>query len=134
MGQKSHKGFYDEDGSEKELLKIIDTVQKAEKLKKTQFSRERLLYLMVNEAILVLQEKITSVTDIDIAMMAGTGFPQQIGGPLKYADEIGLDVLLAGLEKFKDEFGLRFWPAPMLKRMVAGGWLGKKAGRGFYTH
>ena len=134
FGQKSGKGFFDEDGSEQELSKIIAGVQKEAGIKKTEFSPERLVYIMVNEAILVLQEKITSVTDVDIAMMAGTGFPQEIGGPLKYADEVGLDVVLAGLEKFKDDLGFRFWPAHMLKRMVAGGLLGKKTGRGFYTH
>jgi 3-hydroxyacyl-CoA dehydrogenase len=109
-------------------------VQTEKALEKKEFTPERLLYLMVNEAILVLQEKITSVADIDIAMMAGTGFPQEIGGPLKYADEVGLDVILDGLEKFKDDHGFRFWPAYMLKKMVSGGLLGKKTGRGFYTH
>jgi len=134
LGQKTGTGFFDEDGSEKELSTVIKEVQKEQGLKKTQFTPERFLYLMVNEAIQVFQEKITSVTDIDIAMMAGTGFPQELGGPLKYADEVGLDVVLQGLDKFKDEFGFRFWPAHMLKRMVAGGLLGKKTGRGFYTH
>ena len=133
-GQKSGQGFYDEDGSEKELSQIVTQVQKEEGIKKTEFSPERLLYVLINEAILVLQEKVSSVTDIDIAMMAGTGFPQDKGGPLKYADQVGLDVVLAGLDKFKDELGFRFWPAHMLKKMVAGGLLGKKSGTGFYTH
>ncbi len=134
LGQKSGEGFYDDDGSEKKLAQIVKEVQTEKSLQKKKFTPERLLYLMVNEAVLVLQEKITSVTDIDIAMMAGTGFPQEIGGPLKYADEVGLDVVLNGLEKFKDEYGFRFWPAYMLKKMVCGGLLGKKTGRGFYTH
>ena len=134
FGQKSGKGFYDEDGSEKELSQIIAEAQKEYNVKKTKFSPQRLLYLMVNEAILVMQEKITAATDIDIAMMAGTGFPQEVGGPLKYADEVGLDILLAGLEQFKSELGHRFWPSYTLKKMVAGGLLGKKSGMGFYTH
>ncbi len=134
LGQKSGAGFYDADGSEKELQEIVKQVQKEEGLKKTSFSPERLLYLMINEAVLVLQEKIASATDIDIAMMAGTGFPQELGGPLKYADKVGLDVILEGLEKFKAELGMRFWPAHLLKRMVAAGLLGEKTGRGFYTH
>jgi len=134
LGQKSGAGFYDEDGSENQLQEIIKQIQQKEGLKKTSFSPERLLYIMVNEAILVLQEKIASATDIDIAMMAGTGFPQEIGGPLKYADKVGLDMVLEGLEKFKNELGFRFWPAHMLKRMVAAGLLGEKTGRGFYTH
>ncbi len=134
LGQKTGAGFYDADGSEKELQEIVRQIQKEEGLKKTTFSPERLLYLMINEAVLVLQEKIASATDIDIAMMAGTGFPQELGGPLKYADKIGLDVVLDGLEKFKNELGMRFWPAHLLKRMVAAGLLGEKTGRGFYTH
>jgi len=134
LGQKAGAGFYDEDGSEKQLQEIIKQIQQQEGLKRTEFSPERLLYLMVNEAILVLQEKITSVSDIDIAMMAGTGFPQTIGGPLKYADKVGLDVILEGLEKFKNDLGFRFWPAYLLKRMVAAELLGEKTGRGFYTH
>lgn len=134
LGQKAGAGFYDADGSEKELQEIVTQLQKEEGLKKTSFSPERLLYLMINEAVLVLQEKIASATDIDIAMMAGTGFPQELGGPLKYADKVGLDVILKGLEKFKAELGMRFWPAHLLKRMVAAGLLGEKTGRGFYTH
>ncbi len=134
LGQKSGAGFYDEDGSEKQLQQFIKEVQQKEGLKKTSFSPERLLFFMVNEATLALQEKIASATDIDIAMMAGTGFPQELGGPLKYADKVGLDTILDGLEKFKDELGFRFWPAHMLKRMVAAGLLGEKTGRGFYTH
>ena len=134
LGQKSGQGFYDEDGSEKKLQEIIKELQRKEGFKKTTFSPERLLYLMVNEAVLVLQEKIAAATDIDLAMMAGTGFPQLIGGPLKYADKVGLDTILDGMEKFKDELGFRYWPAHILKRMVAAGLLGEKTGRGFYTH
>ncbi|MDZ7264795.1 MAG: 3-hydroxyacyl-CoA dehydrogenase family protein, partial [candidate division KSB1 bacterium] len=66
LGQKSGAGFYDADGSEKELQAIVKEIQQAEGLKKTSFSPERLLYLMINEAALVLQEKIASATDIDI--------------------------------------------------------------------
>ncbi len=134
FGQKTGQGFYDEDGSDDKLSAIIAALQKELGLKKTHFSVERLIYPMVNEAIHVLQEKITSVADIDVAMMAGTGFPQEVGGPLKYADAVGLDIILKGLLKFTEEFGLRFWPSHLLKRMVAAGLLGEKTGRGFYTH
>ncbi|MDZ7261209.1 MAG: 3-hydroxyacyl-CoA dehydrogenase family protein, partial [candidate division KSB1 bacterium] len=72
LGQKSGAGYYDEDGSETELQKLVAEVQKEQGIKKTKFSKERLLYLMVNEATLVLQEKITSINDVDMAMMAGT--------------------------------------------------------------
>jgi len=89
---------------------------------------------MINEAVISLQEGVASAKDIDIAMMAGTGFPQDKGGPLHYADQIGLDVVLSELESLCEALGDRFWPAPMLKRMVQGGYLGKKSGKGFFQY
>jgi len=71
---------------------------------------------------------------MDIAMLAGIGFPQDKGGILKYADTIGLDAVLEGLQRYTKELGERFWPAPMFKRMVAAGHLGQKTGRGFFTY
>jgi 3-hydroxyacyl-CoA dehydrogenase len=89
---------------------------------------------MINEGIICLQEQVSSATDMDISMLAGIGFPQDKGGILKYADALGLDVVLTTLERFTQELGPRFWPAPMLKRMVAAGHLGQKTGRGFFTY
>jgi 3-hydroxyacyl-CoA dehydrogenase len=89
---------------------------------------------MINEAVICLQEGVASAADIDMAMMAGTGFPQDKGGPLHYADQIGVDVILSELQQLKGELGFRFWPAPMLKRMVLAGYLGVKNGRGFFTY
>jgi 3-hydroxyacyl-CoA dehydrogenase len=66
--------------------------------------------------------------------MAGTGFPQEKGGPLHYADQVGLDAVLGEMERLARELGPRFWPAPMLKRMVAAGFLGTKTKRGFFTY
>ncbi|HLG22148.1 MAG TPA: 3-hydroxyacyl-CoA dehydrogenase family protein, partial [Candidatus Manganitrophaceae bacterium] len=86
------------------------------------------------EAVISLQEGVATASDIDIAMMAGTGFPQEKGGPLHYADQIGVDVVLSELQKLTQELGERFWPAPMLKRMVMGGYLGVKAGKGFFNY
>ena len=66
------------------------------------FTVERLIYPLINEAVLALQEHIASVSDIDMAMIAGTGmtYHGERKGPLAIADEIGLDVVLAGLEEF----------------------------------
>jgi 3-hydroxyacyl-CoA dehydrogenase len=94
----------------------------------------RLVMSMVNEAVISLQEGVASANDIDIAMMAGTGFPQDKGGPLHYADHIGMDTVLSELKRLAAECGERFWPAPMLKRMVDANYLGKKTGRGFFTY
>ena len=59
-----------------------------------------------------------SPSDIDLAMLAGTGFPQDKGGPLHWADSVGLDVVVDKLKGFSKSLGPRFWPAPILKRMV----------------
>jgi 3-hydroxyacyl-CoA dehydrogenase len=89
---------------------------------------------MVNEAVLALQEGVASARDIDLAMVAGTGFPKEKEGPLHYADALGIDTVLAELEAYAQALGPRFWPAPMLRRMVSAGFTGSTAGRGFFTY
>ncbi|UCH33790.1 MAG: hypothetical protein JSV65_14660, partial [Armatimonadota bacterium] len=138
-GLKSKAGFYSyaEEGSagvDEAVQSMIAEVQKETGVSGTEFSVERLVYPMINEAVICLQEQVSSASDMDIAMLAGIGFPQDKGGILKYADTIGLDVVLEGLERYSKELGERFWPAPMLKRMRAAGHLGQKAGRGFFTY
>ncbi|MBI1822970.1 MAG: hypothetical protein HYR80_02490, partial [Nitrospirae bacterium] len=88
----------------------------------------------INEAVLTLQEGIATATDIDIAMLAGVGFPQDKGGPLHYADQIGIDVVLSKLVEFSKTLGSRFWPAYRLKKMVGAGYLGVKSGKGFFNY
>lgn len=137
LGQKTKKGVYNyEDESDRaSLQKIVEEVQKETGCKKqSKFTADRLNMLLINEAIICLQENVSSVSDIDVAMMAGTGFPQDLGGPLKYADTIGLPAVLEKLESFAQELGFRFWPAPMLKRKIAAGQTGVEAGQGFYLH
>jgi 3-hydroxyacyl-CoA dehydrogenase len=134
LGKKAGAGFYIYDQDKKDLLsKWVEEVQK-EKPKKSGFSLERLLFPMINEAALCLEENVASAADIDLAMVAGTGFPQEKGGLLRYADEIGLDHVLSRLEELYKEHGDRFWPAPRLRRMVGAKLLGKKSGRGFHAY
>jgi len=96
------------------------------------FVVNRLLCPMLNEAVLALGEDIASAADIDAAMKLGCNHPI---GPLALADLIGLDVLLAVMEVFHREFGDdKYRPAPLLRRMVAGGQLGRKSGQGFYRY
>jgi 3-hydroxyacyl-CoA dehydrogenase len=67
-------------------------------------------------------------------MVLGTGFPHEKGGPLHYADQVGLDVLLKELQRYAAELGPRFWPAPIIKRMVGAGYIGLKSRRGFFSY
>ncbi len=134
LGKKSGAGFYVHDGEKKDrLTQWVKEVQ-AKTKKKSSFSVERLIFPMINEAALCLEENVATASDIDLAMVAGVGFPQDKGGILRYADEIGLDHVLSGLEKLYKEFGDRFWPAPRLRRMVGAKFFGKKSGRGFHIY
>ena len=135
FGTKSGAGFYHYAETEDDvMIKILKKIYDEHRLKKTPFVPNRLLLAMVNEAVISLQEGVSGANDIDIAMVAGTGFPQEKGGPLHYADQIGIDRVLEELEQYTKDLGPRFWPAPMLKRMVAAGFLGVKSGRGFFTY
>lgn len=88
---------------------------------KTAFSVERILYPMINEAVFCLDEEVAAPSDIDMAMIAGTGFPQDKGGLLRYADTLGLPRVLEGLRKFERELGARFRPCPLLERKAKAG-------------
>jgi len=96
------------------------------------FVVNRVLCPMINEAVFVLQDGIASAEDIDRAMRLGCNQPI---GPLALADLIGLDVVLAIMNVFHNDFGdSKYRPAPLLKEMVAAGHLGCKSGRGFYDY
>jgi 3-hydroxyacyl-CoA dehydrogenase len=134
FGQKNGAGFYIYDDRQDDLDAIVAECQKGTGVKGTPFSIERLLYPMVNEAALCVEEGVAGPQDIDVSMMAGIGWPQATGGVLHWADEVGLDAVLAGLEGFRKTLGPRFWPAPLLKRMVGAGYTGKKSKRGFFEY
>jgi len=96
------------------------------------FIVNRILIPMLNEAVFVLEGGLASAEDIDTAMKLGTNQPM---GPLQLADFIGLDTVLAICEVLHGELGDdKYRPAPLLRRYVAAGWLGKKSGRGFHTY
>ncbi len=93
--------------------------------------RARLVCTLINEAVFALNQKIASAEDIDTALKLSQGLPL---GPLAWADELGLDVVLGTLTGMYDFWGEeRYRPAPLLKQKVRAGHLGKKVGRGFFV-
>lgn len=87
---------------------------------------------MINEAVFALQEGLATAHEIDEGMKLGCNHPI---GPLALADLIGIDTVLAVMQVFYDGFAdSKYRPAPLLKEMVAAGYLGRKTGRGFYVY
>lgn len=96
------------------------------------FIVNRILLPMINEAIYTLYEGVGSVDSIDTAMRLGANHPM---GPLQLADFIGLDTCLSIMQVLYDGLSdSKYRPCPLLVKYVEAGWLGRKAGRGFYDY
>src|SRR5688572_27703592 len=133
FGQKTGKGFYKyEAGNRKpipdpDVEKIFSEYRKEINAKSRAISDEeiveRLIYALVNEGAHILEEGIAlRASDIDMVYLTGYGFPPYRGGPMFYADTVGLDKVLASIEKFQKGYqGDQWKPAPLLVKLAKEG-------------
>ncbi|MBE7373787.1 3-hydroxyacyl-CoA dehydrogenase NAD-binding domain-containing protein [Pseudomonas lopnurensis] len=129
FGQKSGAGFYlYPDGSrtpqpDLELVELLDELSSCPQLDiDPQSLWQRPLYALINEGARILEEGIAQrASDIDVIFLTGYGFPAQRGGPMFYADQLGLDKVLQCIRGYHRCFGANWQPAPLLERLVAEG-------------
>ena len=95
------------------------------------FIVNRALLPMLNEACVIVGSNIGSVEDVDNGMKLGCNHPM---GPLELADMIGLDILLNVMNVLDKEYGEKYHPSMLLRKMVTAGFLGRKSGAGFYLY
>ena len=131
LGVKTGEGVYSykkvESGPPQKVGDISTSLSKQER----EVLSNRMLWTMINEGIRCLDEGVANEIDIDKALQLGAGLPK---GPLRWADEVGLDWIFIELDSRKEAFGERYRPSPLLRRKVKAGHLGKKAGRGFFDY
>ena len=131
-GQKTGRGFYIyKDGARRgeedpEVFALIDEERKRKGITPRSFSEEeiirRYIAAMVNESCHVLHEKVAlRPSDIDITLLYGYGFPRYRGGPMKYADQIGLSKILDDIKEFSKEDPFFWNPSPLLEELVQKG-------------
>lgn len=129
FGQKSGAGFYlYPDGSctpqpNLELAELFDELASRPSSDIDPHSLlQRPLYALINEGARILEEGIAQrASDIDVIFLTGYGFPAHRGGPMFYADQLGLDKVLQGIREYQRRFGANWQPAPLLERLVVEG-------------
>ena len=138
FGQKTGKGWYRYEAGDRtprpdpEFEKMLADYRKEIGVTPRVISDEeiveRLIYSMVNEAAKILEEGIAlRASDVDVVYMTGYGFPHYRGGPMFYADTVGLPKVLAAVEKFHQGYQGALWkPAPLLAKLAG-------EGKGFNT-
>ncbi|MES2117413.1 MAG: 3-hydroxyacyl-CoA dehydrogenase family protein, partial [Pseudomonadota bacterium] len=133
FGQKTGAGWYDYKAGDRKaypsdvvndmIVKHSADIGVARRKISDQEIVERLVFAMVNEAALILEEGIAMrASDIDMVYLTGYGFPLFRGGPMFYADTVGLPNVLAAIEKYgRGHHGEAWKPAPLLQRLAAEG-------------
>lgn len=125
LGRKSRNGFYVYDGAKKsrpspQVMSYVQSRTAGDLTPKE--LQERMFFLMLNEAARCLEEKIVVIPeDIDFAMIMGTGFAPFRGGPLRYADSLGVEKIVGAMEILEDCGANQYAPCPLLRRMAADG-------------
>ena len=130
-GQKTGAGFYDYDADRRPrpspvTEEIIASVAEAKVVAQRSATDDeiwaRCAYPMINEAARILEEGMASrASDIDLIWINGYGWPAHTGGPLFYADMVGLDRIVASLRELESHYGSDFAPAPLLEQLVREG-------------
>ncbi len=132
FGQKTGSGFYTYDAKTRErqrdptIEKLIIDYSKEKGIKRRTISSdevvERLMYSLINEGAWILEEGIAQrASDIDVIYVYGYGVPAYLGGPMFYADQIGLDVVYQRVCDFAEQDPASWKPAPLLKKLAASG-------------
>jgi 3-hydroxyacyl-CoA dehydrogenase len=133
LGQKSGRGYYRYDGADRKRTPDPESIAMfAEEAKRLgvpqrkpskQEIQERCLYAMINEGALLLEEGIAvRASDIDIVYASGYGFPRYRGGPMFYADTVGLKVIYDKIMEFQKTLDPQYWqPAPLLEKLARAG-------------
>lgn len=133
FGQKTSRGFYIyPEGSragqaDPEVVALVEETSAELGIERRPIDDDevlkRCLYPIINEGARVLEDGIAlRPCDIDIVYINGYGFPEVTGGPMFWADQIGLDNILSDIKRFRQEYGGAVWePAPLLERLVAEG-------------
>lgn len=125
LGKKGGKGIYLYDENGKRLgfnPDVLAQVSKTPNRKKVEEIQDRLVLVMVNEAVRCMAEGIVDTpAELDLAMILGTGFAPQTGGPLRFADKVGMRVVLQKLELLATVAGDNYKPAELLWEKAASG-------------
>lgn len=131
-GQKTGRGFYRYEGRDRvedyEVVASAEVLASELGITRRVISNEeihdRCLFMLINEGVQLLDEGIAERSgDIDLVWINGYGFPAWLGGPMHYAEQLGLGRVLAGIERYREQLGeygqMWFEPASLLKRLVA---------------
>jgi 3-hydroxyacyl-CoA dehydrogenase len=131
IGQKAGRGWYRYDGGrvplpDPEVVALVEQVSVDLGLERRAIDEQeivdRAIYALVNEGARILDEGLVlRASDIDVIYANGYGFPRWRGGPMFFADRVGLDRVLARIRMFERQFGERWTPAPLLVRLAAEG-------------